>query len=725
MDLQDALLAENEQLRIRVAQLEAGLAEYRTQMDGVTSSLSWRMTYPLRLAAGRYRLVKRISRKWRHDRSHAPLGTVGLWPPAGEERTPAGASAVARVTASPAALRSPRPVPPGPRPERPVLVVAHVYYPEVWADIADRLVRIPEPFDLVVSVVRGHAEEVIPEILSAFPEARVELVPNRGRDIAALVMLANLGYFDGYEAILKVHTKRSRYRLDGDGWRILLLDALLPSADEVGMAIELLRTNPDVGIIGPPGHMSGPEHWGGNRAIVEALAARLPMAYDPEDLLFAAGSMFWCRPWVLQRLADLDLPPEAFQDEAGHTDGTTAHGIERMVGLFAQASGLETITMDQVASRLQRSRRVRERARVLAFYLPQYHRIDENDRWWGEGFTDWVNVRRAAPLFDGHLQPHVPTELGEYDLSDPGVMRQQAALAREYGIDGFVLHTYWFNGRRLLERPLENLLADPTIDLPFALCWANENWTRRWDGLDSDVLLAQTFPDGWAARFIEDMLPALSDPRYIRRDGAPVLVIYRAGQVPDLAEAVRVWRERCVDAGLGGLHVLAVIPNPEFEDLPDDIGSIVDGLVMFPPGSGMGLQALGSVAPHYDRGLGGEVFSYQAAVTGAHLATRHTSGLRIHPGVMPGWDNTARRGTSACAFHGSNPMTFRRWISAAGRAASGAGPEPLVFVNAWNEWAEGAHLEPDQRFGRGNLEAVRDALPLRSTDRGLLPQEAR
>jgi lipopolysaccharide biosynthesis protein len=350
----------------------------------------------------------------------------------------------------------------------------------------------------------------------------------------------------------------------------------------------------------------------------------------------------------------------------------------------------------------------------LAFYLPQYHQIAENDEWWGEGFTDWRNVEAARPLFSHHVQPRVPGELGAYDLSDPEVLRRQAALASEYGVDGFVIHHYWFNGRRLLERPVDNLLANDTIDLPFALCWANENWTRRWDGLESDVLIEQTFPDGWADRFFADLLPALTDRRYIRVGGAPLLVLYRTGLIPDAAAVISRWKHLAEAEGLGGLHVLAVIPSRDFEGLPADVEAVIDGLVRFPPGSGIGLQSLATLAPHYDQGNAGDVLSYRAAATEADLSSHRASGLRLHPGVMPGWDNTARRGEAAYAFHGSNPATFRSWLGAAARAAAMSGDEPLLFVNAWNEWAESAYLEPDGRFGRGNLEAIRDAVPMTS-----------
>jgi lipopolysaccharide biosynthesis protein len=347
---------------------------------------------------------------------------------------------------------------------------------------------------------------------------------------------------------------------------------------------------------------------------------------------------------------------------------------------------------------------------VLAFYLPQFHQIPENDAWWGTGFTDWANVDRARPLYDGQRLPVAPGELGRYDLSDPDVLRCQAALAAEYGVDGFVMHHYWFDGRKLLDTPLRNLLEDASIDFPFALCWANENWTRRWDGLDSEVLIAQSYSDGWADRFYDDILPALSDRRYVTVDGQPLLVLYRIGHIKNASAAIERWKQRAREDGLGGLHVLAVNHSRHFEGLPQGVEDAIDGLVQFPPLAGIALQSVKKLAPGMSASHSGDVYSYDAAVDAADVATTGPHGLRVHPGVMPGWDNTPRRRDTAYIFHGANPLSFRRWVARASAAALAGGGTPLVFVNAWNEWAEGAHLEPDARFGRAYLEAIRDAV---------------
>jgi lipopolysaccharide biosynthesis protein len=714
-ELLEALRAENDALRVRVTTLEAAADEYRRQMHEVLTSASWRSTAVFRGAIGRLRLTRRrlrsLPRRLHPVQRPARTPTTGLFAPAGRHAT-SGVTHISPLLRLPLmhGARSPRLAPEPRTTTAKVLVVAHVYYAEVWPDIEDRLARMPEPFDLIVTLVRGRAEALESHITHRIPSARVLLVENRGRDSGPLVDLARMGVFDGYDAILKVHTKRSVHRLDGDAWRVELLDGVLPSPEEVRRFLDLLRRDKDVGLIAPTGHVRGAETWGSDLDLVEALAARLPFAFDPDALRYPAGSMYWAKPWVLQRLADLELGSEHFEPEADHLDGSTAHAIERFVGVLAHASGLEVIETNDVPSRLHRARRARRtKPRVLAFYLPQFHNSPHNDIWWGQGFTDWVNVDRAQPRYEGHQQPVEPGELGRYDLSDVKVMGQQAELAAEHGVDGFLVYHYWFDGTRLLDEPMSNLLAEPKVDFPFALCWANETWTRRWDGLEDDVLIRQTYPDGWADRFYDDLLPALRDHRYLRLGDEPLLVVYRIGQVPDAAAVVAGWKRRAAEDGLGGLHVLAVAPTRDFEALPDDVAGVLDGLVGFPPGSAIGLQSVRDLAPGLDPASGGDIYSYDAAVDGADLSTTGPHGLRVHPGVMPGWDNTPRRGDDAYVFHGGNPVSFRRWLSRAADAAA-AHDEPLVVVNAWNEWAEGAHLEPDSRFGRANLEAVKQVV---------------
>jgi hypothetical protein len=337
---------------------------------------------------------------------------------------------------------------------------------------------------------------------------------------------------------------------------------------------------------------------------------------------------------------------------------------------------------------------------VVAFYLPQYHRIPENDAWWGEGFTDWTNVTAAQPLYPGHAIPNLPGELGAYDLLSRDVRSAQAKLAREHGVYGFCYYFYWFGGRRLLQRPLELMLEDGQPDLPFALCWANEPWTRRWDGREQDVLLPQQHDRVRDLAILDDLVPYLEDPRYIRIDGRPLLLIYRQGLMPDAPGFAADLRAEAVRRGLPGLFLCNVLSIGDIERCAPGF----DAAVEFPPHGTIGkeIRARDLGADHAYRG---HIYDYASTVLSA--VARPTPSYPCFPGVMPRWDNTARKGLRAHTFHGSTPEFFERWLRRASLDTRRRNPRsPLLFVNSWNEWAEGAHLEPDQRTGRTYLEAV-------------------
>jgi hypothetical protein len=310
-------------------------------------------------------------------------------------------------------------------------------------------------------------------------------------------------------------------------------------------------------------------------------------------------------------------------------------------------------------------------------------------------------VKKAKPLFEGHRQPILPSdEVGFYDLKDPEVLRRQAKTAKDHGIDGFVFHYYWFDGRKVLDTPINNWLNDPTIDLPLAICWANEPWTRRWDGLEHDVLIPQAHGEDWANRFWDDISPILNDPRYIRVDGAPMLVIYRAGDIPDPVEAIRTWRQRAADDGHPALHVILVAPSRDFTGQERGLRKQANATIAFPPGSGLALESLSHLETVKASAVRGDVYAYASCFSHQRPGPSGDEPLTT---VFPGWDNTARRGADAYVFHGSDPVSWARSL----RSANG-NPQPLLFVNAWNEWAEGACLEPTRRFGASSLRGLLD-----------------
>ncbi len=356
---------------------------------------------------------------------------------------------------------------------------------------------------------------------------------------------------------------------------------------------------------------------------------------------------------------------------------------------------------------LEPPRRADNGAKVLAFYLPQYHPIPENDAWWGKGFTEWANVGKATPQFVDHLQPRLPADLGYYDLRVPEVQRAQASLAKRSGVDAFCFHYYWFAGRRILEKPLDSFVADPNIDLPFALCWANENWTRRWDGLEQDVLLAQRHSPEDDLAVFADMARYMRSPRYFRIAGKPLLIIYRPDTLPEPGETLKRWRSVALKAGLGELFILCTDAFG-FADY-DRYG--FDGLVEFPPhaiSTGEITHRVQRLNPAY----AGRVYDYETLVTAKEEELSIAEDPRRFPGVMPAWDNEARKPGAGNVFHGAAPELFYRWMSSALDCSRRvAEPEErLVVINAWNEWAEGAYLEPDRWFGHGFAQALRAAL---------------
>jgi len=345
------------------------------------------------------------------------------------------------------------------------------------------------------------------------------------------------------------------------------------------------------------------------------------------------------------------------------------------------------------------------RVRAIAFHLPQFHPIPENDAWWGEGFTEWTNVTRARPNFAGHYQPQLPAETGFYDLRLAEVREQQAALARTYGIHGFCYYYYWFAGKRLLERPVEDIRQSGRPDFPYCFCWANENWTRRWDGADREVLIAQNPMATDDEQLLATLLPHFRDARYIRVDGKPLFMVYRAGVLPDARRSAETWRTICRREGIGDIYLCAA-KTYDTED-PTQVG--FDATVEFPP-HGLRGTPVNTRVELSNSNFQGNIFDYREFVL--DWLARPDVPYRLHPTVMPGWDNTARRPDHALTFINSAPEIYEIWLrEVVQRVVEQRSPDQrLVFVNAWNEWAEGTHLEPDQRFGRQYLEATLRAL---------------
>lgn len=343
----------------------------------------------------------------------------------------------------------------------------------------------------------------------------------------------------------------------------------------------------------------------------------------------------------------------------------------------------------------------RSAVQLIAYYLPQFHIIPENEESWGRGFTEWTNVTRALPQFAGHYQPHLPSDLGFYDLSNEETLERQTVLARKYGISGFCVHYYWFRGKRLLEKPLAAFYRRKDLDIGFCLCWANETWSRRWDGSEQDILIPQIHTAESDKRFIEDAVRYMDDPRYITIDGRLVLVVYRSEILADPERTIEHWRKVALKSVGKDLFLLR---GMTFE-ATKLVGGF-DASVQFPPHHFVLPDISASRVP-FNPGFSGCIYDYASLLP---IAKRRFGeyDFPFVPAVMTGWDNTPRRGSAGSCYHGSTPAHYAAWLAEAAHFAKhrAVGGSSCVFINSWNEWGEGAHLEPDQKFGHAYLRAT-------------------
>lgn len=334
--------------------------------------------------------------------------------------------------------------------------------------------------------------------------------------------------------------------------------------------------------------------------------------------------------------------------------------------------------------------------KFIAFYLPQFHPIPENDAAWGKGFTEWFNVTKARPLYKGHHQPRRPADLGFYDLRLKETMADQISLAKQNGVDGFCFYTYWFNGKRVLNKPVDTFLADPSLDMPFMLCWPNEPWNKHWDGSEHEVFLDIQHTPEDDVTFIEAMIPAFRDKRYIKIDGKPVFMIYRHKKFPDFAATAQRWREAVKKAGFPDLYLVCTLTIATDKDL-SPVGSY-DRAIRFSPG----------IVPHslpYCTYKTHRMIEYRSFYN-AVFSEPHAK--NCWQTVFPSWDNTARRKKRGWIFYNTSPEAYSQVLSEATRMAQSLPEaERFVFINAWNEWAEGAYLEPDQKYGQRYLQMTR------------------
>ena len=388
--------------------------------------------------------------------------------------------------------------------------------------------------------------------------------------------------------------------------------------------------------------------------------------------------------------------------------------LKRAIGIYVPVEDeIEYLPYD---SRYENNQDFSERktdVKPLAFFLPQFHEIPENDAWWGKGFTEWVNTEKAIPQFKGHYQPRRPhIDIGFYDLSNIETLKKQVQLAKQHGIYGFCFYYYWFSGKRLLEKPVNMFLQHQEISMPFCLCWANENWTRTWSGNQKDVMMAQEYAADDPYRFMDDIKPYILDSRYIRVDGKPILIVYNAGEIPDCVKTFEGWRKRARENGIGEILIWTCrTANHTAEEM--QIVKEIDAEVEFPPHNFWKYKEI-AIKDFNLNGKSAFIYNYQKLVKLILRLIKENKNEKIpvYRTCMMGWDNACRRSIEWTTYYGYSLKAFYEWIGAiVSEARKKFGEEErFFFINAWNEWGEGTYLEPDEKYGYANINTLSKAI---------------
>jgi hypothetical protein len=574
-----------------------------------------------------------------------------------------------------------------------VLAIVHLCAPEASSSVAGALGQLGA-VDVRLSVC---GESELQAAMGAWRPAEpadgpVGTVAAEARHFLSVLQDADLGVYD---LVVKLRAASA-----DEAER--LVDAMLGS-DVVGDVWGRFRRDPFAGLVDTG--MTLPV--GPDAAEPVNTAAAVSDLIGPHDVTppsqLSTWHSFWTKPAAMAKLRRLN--PDRLK---AYGDETLDQILPALVHSAVVGSGYRTVnTLSGPTGPAQGVRIGGREVKLIAFYLPQFHPIPENDQWWGPSFTEWTSVTRARPMYKGHPQPRLPARLGFYDLRVAETRQAQADLASEHGIFGFCYYYYWFDGRHVLERPLQEVLATGKPDFPFCICWANENWTRRWDGLDNEVLLRQAYSPDSSRRFIRDVIPILSDHRYIRYEGRPLLVVYRVRDIPDLGDTLAIWRRECRQAGLGEIHIAGV----RFWDAIDLRSLGFDAAVDFPPHH-VAVRSMNDKVPNLVPNFNGLIYDYEHLVRQNLQSLGHGYEQLTHRGVMLAWDNTPRRGLDAHIAHGARPELYTEWLRGVIKQEMehNRAPESLIFINAWNEWGEGANLEPDTEFGDGFLRATKDVL---------------
>ena len=591
--------------------------------------------------------------------------------------------------------------------------------------------NIPIKYDIFVSLTNGSSQNFLKNYLQNNLEnaskIKIKTVQNRGRNISHFLITFK-GELSNYDILGHFHFKSSPHLNEGEVkvWMNQIFDGILGSPEKIQQVFEILnadgclvyaRTSPIWGW-----DESG---WSDNFEVARNFL-RDKELFDLNsfpEIEFPRGFMFWANSEALKPMFDLNLQFDEIPEEPLPEDGTLLHSLERLLPLLLFKEGRwiyriesteysDLLFCSDYENQINYSELVKsDKPKILAYYLPQFHPIPENDIWHGVGFTEWNKVRTANPKFSGHYQQHIPHEdIGYYDLKSSSVLRQQAQMMKFAGVHGMVFYHYWFKGKMVLEDVAARLLGDETIHMPFSFCWANENWTRKWDGDDNDVLLKQEYSRSDATDFIRYLIPFFKDSRYIKVKGRPLLFVYRTIETANWGEYLEIWGEECEREGLKRPYVVATLTRGAQSASESGMDASVERVLQ--DWTNGQVKEQNETLSFYEN-FGGSVLEYSDVA--AHYKTKtipatESGGEPIFRSIVPNWDNTARYNSSAYVVHNSSPIVFQDWLSTIVADSQAINTvvdnERFIIVNAWNEWAEGAHLEPDRKHGYGYLNSI-------------------
>jgi len=589
----------------------------------------------------------------------------------------------------------------------------------------DRMAAFDGEFDLFVSLGEPDlAAHVKSELVRSLPLAR-DIVVESGHatDDAIVPFVVQFGErLSEYDVVGHFFLKSPSTDKDSS-----LLDLLIGpiGASSARLAHILQGLRQDAKLIYPDGVAYPVQDASFGTTHKHTLTARLLANYpelSPEAfpvIHSPNGSMFWARGDGLK--AFFSLPVE-YADDATTSlllEDRLGYALERVLPILAsKANGriYRIFKQDSIDDYCEyevqqdyTTSLVHKDIKVLSYYLPQFHPTPLNDEWHGEGFTEWTKVGATQPLFKGHYQQHIPhADIGYYMLDSADSLRKQADLMKKAGVYGQVFYHYWFSGQMILENPAKMLLGHPDVEMPFCFCWANENWTRRWDGNEKEILLGQTYSAQDARDFINYLIPFFQDTRYIRIDDRPVLMVYRPSSIPDCKLYLDLWAEECGKHGLSAPYVVAVLTRGATD--PRDFGMDAGTERVLHDWTGGAVENIRAALTPY-RPINGSVLPYNE-VADFYTSQTDVPEFTYFRNLVPQWDNAARYGSEALVVHGSTPRKFQEWLENLVDYSQRTLPQDrrFIIVNAWNEWAEGAHMEPDSRYGYSYLNSVGRAL---------------